>query len=87
MPPGDTCSRMRPNSDEKAFANVYPFSPALVDTMVALSSLMQRERTALKLMAELLSGPDVLLARDVIPVGDLYAPVVLGGLAATSPTT
>lgn len=68
------------NSDEKAFANVYPFSPALVDTMVALSSLMQRERTALKLMAELLSdGRDTLLARDVIPVGDLYAPVVLGG--------
>lgn len=68
------------NSDEKAFANVYPFSPALVDAMVALSSLMQRERTALKLMAELLSdGRDTLLARDVIPVGDLYAPVVLGG--------
>jgi len=68
------------NSDENAFANVYPFSPALVDTMVALSSLMQRERTALKLMAELLSeGRDTLLARDVIPVGDLYEPVVLGG--------
>ena len=68
------------NSDEKAFADVYPFSPALVDTMVALSSLMQRERTALKLMAELLSdGRDSLLVRDIIPVGDLYAPVVLGG--------
>lgn len=68
------------NSDEKAFGDVYPFSPALVDAMVALSSLMQRERTALKLMAELLSdGRDTLLARDVIPVGDLYAPVVLGG--------
>lgn len=68
------------NSDEKAFADVYPFSPALVDTMVALSSLMQRERTALKLMAELLSeGRESLLVRDIIPVGDLYAPVVLGG--------
>jgi len=68
------------NSDEKAFADVYPFSPALVDTMVALSSLMQRERTALKLMAELLSGGrGTLLVRDVIPVGDLYLPVVLGG--------
>jgi hypothetical protein len=68
------------NADEKAFADVYPFSPALVDTMVALSSLMQRERTALKLMAELLSkGRDTLLVRDVIPVGDLYDPAVLGG--------
>lgn len=68
------------HSDERAFADVYPFSPALVDTMVALSSLMQRERTALKLMAELLSnGRESLLVRDIIPVGDLYAPVVLGG--------
>lgn len=68
------------NSDEKDFADVYPFSPALVDTMVALSTLMQRERTALKLMAELLAdGRDSLRVRDVIPVGDLYAPIVLGG--------
>lgn len=68
------------NSDERSFADVYPFSPALTDTMVALSSLMQRERTALKLMAELLAaGRDALLVRDVIPVGDLYGPVVLGG--------
>ncbi len=29
-------------SDERSFADVYPFSPALIDTMVALSSLMQR---------------------------------------------
>jgi hypothetical protein len=68
------------NSDEQDFADVYPFSPALVDTMIALSSLMQRERTALKLMAELLAqGRDTLRVRDVIPVGDLYAPIVLGG--------
>ena len=68
------------NSDEYAFGDVYPFSPALVDTMVALSSLMQRERTALKLMAELLrDGRDSLRVSDVIPVGDLYAPIVLGG--------
>ncbi|WP_449279175.1 hypothetical protein [Leucobacter sp. GX0328] len=68
------------NSNEQAFGDVYPFSPALVDTMVALSSLMQRERTALKLMAELLrDGRDTLRVSDVIPVGDLYAPVVLGG--------
>ena len=36
------------------FALVYPFSPALVDAMIALSSIMQRERTALKIMSELL---------------------------------
>lgn len=67
------------NADERAFADVYPFSPALVDTMIALSSLMQRERTALKLMAELLSeGRETLRVRDVIPVGDVYEPIVLG---------
>ncbi|TMS54788.1 DUF6079 family protein [Mycobacterium sp. DBP42] len=61
------------------FEQVYPFSPALVDAMVALSSIMQRERTALKIMSELLSrGRDELTVGDVIPVGDLFDVVVLG---------
>ena len=61
------------------FEQVYPFSPALVDAMVALSSIMQRERTALKLMSELLSrGRGELTVGDVIPVGDLFDVVVLG---------
>jgi len=67
------------HSSEIDFHKVYPFSPALVDAMVALSSLMQRERTALKIMSELLSnGRDELTVRDVIPVGDLFDVVVLG---------
>lgn len=62
------------------FALTYPFSPALVDAMIALSSLMQRERTALRLMGELLSaGRDELTVNDVIPVGDLFDVAVLGG--------
>ena len=61
------------------FEKVYPFSPALVDAMVALSAIMQRERTALKLMSELLyRGRDELTVGDVIPVGDLFDVVVLG---------
>lgn len=61
------------------FEQVYPFSPALVDAMVALSSIMQRERTALKIMSELLSrGRHELTVGDVIPVGDLFDVVVLG---------
>lgn len=69
------------SSGEAEFSNVYPFSPALVDAMVALSNLMQRERTALKLMGELLvDGRGELTAGDVIPVGDLYEPVALGTL-------
>lgn len=61
------------------FEQVYPFTPALVDAMVALSSIMQRERTALKIMSELLSrGRDELTVGDVIPAGDLFDVVVLG---------
>jgi hypothetical protein len=67
------------HSGEAEFAQVYPFSPALVDSMVALSSLMQRERTALKLMGELLSdGRAELTASDVIPVGDLFDQIMSG---------
>ena len=47
--------------------------------MIALSSIMQRERTALKIMSELLShGRDELTVGDVIGVGDLFDEVVLG---------
>lgn len=61
------------------FEKVYPFSPALVDAMIALSSIMQRERTALKIMSELLShGREELTVGDVIGVGDLFDEVVLG---------
>lgn len=66
------------NADEEAFRLVYPFSPALIDALVALSSLLQRERTALKVLSELLSrGRDELVITDVIPVGDLFDVVVL----------
>ena len=41
-------------SDEMVFRRLYPFSPALVATLVALSQALQRERTALKTM---LCGP------------------------------
>lgn len=61
------------------FAMVYPFSPALVDAMIALSTVMQRERTALKIMSELLSrGREELTVGDVIGVGDLFDVAVLG---------
>lgn len=66
-------------ADEAAFAKIYPFSPALVDTLVALSGLLQRERTALKVMAQLLvSGRDELTLADVIAVGDLFDVMVAG---------
>lgn len=65
--------------DKQMFAQVYPFSPALVQTLVALSGLLQRERTALKLMLQLLvQNRDRLSVGDVIPVGDLFDVIMEG---------
>lgn len=65
--------------DRKMFEQVYPFSPALVQVLVALSSLLQRERTALKLMLQLLvQNRDRLELGDVIPVGDLFDVIIEG---------
>jgi hypothetical protein len=65
--------------DKQMFEQVYPFSPALVQALVALSGLLQRERTALKLMLQLLvKNKDRLLVGDVIPVGDLFDVIIEG---------
>lgn len=59
--------------DREMFRRLYPFSPALVQALVALSSALQRERTALKVMLMLLVDQrETLLLGQVIPVGDLY---------------
>ena len=61
------------DGDRRMFRQVYPFTPALVQTLIAVSSLLQRERTALKLMLQLLveQGRRLELG-DIIPVGDLF---------------
>jgi hypothetical protein len=59
--------------DREMFRKVYPFSPALVQTLIAVSSVLQRERTALKVMMQLLVDQrDVLTVGDIVPVGDLF---------------
>src|SRR5690606_36646266 len=56
------------------------------DAMIALSTILQRERTALKIMSELLArGRDELTVGDVIGVGDLFDPVVLGDAKPLTP--
>lgn len=65
--------------DLETFRKVYPFSPTLVETLVAVSSVLQRERTALRIMVELLvEQRDRLELGQVIPVGDLYDHVARG---------
>ncbi len=65
--------------DEKDFGLVYPFSPALVQALIVLSTTLQRDRTALKLMQTLLIRKrDELRLGDVIPVGDLWDVIAEG---------
>lgn len=60
-------------ADRRTFRGVYPFSPALVEILVAVSSVLQRERTALKLLLQLLVDQrDELELGDLVPVGDLF---------------
>ena len=66
-------------ADEESFRLTYPFSPAFMDTLVHISSALQRSRTGLKLMGQLLADQrDQLHLGDLVPVGDLY-PVIAGG--------
>ncbi len=61
------------SGDREMFRSLYPFSPALVQALVALSSALQRERTALKVMLMLLVDQrETLELGNCIPVGDLY---------------
>lgn len=66
-------------SDEQAFRLTYPFSPALVSTLRNLAGVMQRERTALKVMQQMLvERRDTLTIDELIPVGDSFDLVVQG---------
>jgi hypothetical protein len=65
--------------DRQMFRRVYPFSPALVQTLIAVSSVLQRQRTALKVMMQLLvEQRDTLQVGDLVPVGDLFDVVAHG---------
>lgn len=67
------------HSNKADFRKLYPFSPALVETLVAVSSVLQRERTALKVMAMLMvEQKDTLQLGQIVPVGDLFDQVSQG---------
>ena len=65
--------------DEAAFQQVFPFSPVLIESLVALSDCLQRERTAIRILMELLVEhlPGLVLG-PVVPVGDAFD-VIAGG--------
>ncbi|HEY5835171.1 MAG TPA: phage resistance protein, partial [Streptomyces sp.] len=67
-------------ADEESFRLTYPFSPAFMDTLVHISSALQRSRTGLKLMGQLLADHrDDARLEQLIPLGDLYQVIADGG--------
>lgn len=67
-------------TDEKSFRLTYPFSPAFMDTLVHVSSALQRNRTGMKLMGQPLADHSAeLRLGGLIPVGDLYPLITAGG--------
>ncbi|MFI9462622.1 BREX-2 system ATPase PglY [Streptomyces xiamenensis] len=67
-------------ADEGSFRLTYPFSPAFMDTLVHISSALQRSRTGLKLMGQLLADHrDDATLDQLIPLGDLYPVITDGG--------
>ncbi|WP_158887127.1 DUF6079 family protein [Amycolatopsis anabasis] len=61
------------HSDWSDFRDVYPISPALLNVLVALSGALQRERTGLKLLQDMLHRRRAdMKVGDLIPLGDLW---------------
>jgi hypothetical protein len=67
------------DGERAMFRQVYPFSPALVQTLIGASEVLQRERTALRLMLTMLvDRRDDLRVGSLIPVGDLWDAISAG---------
>jgi hypothetical protein len=67
-------------ADWDSFRKMYPFTPAFVSTLVHVSSALQRSRTGLKLMLQLLvDRREELRLGQLIPLGDLYNVISRGG--------
>ena len=61
------------------FRDLYPFSPALIQVLVAVSGALQRERTALRILLQILcTHRDHLELGQVVPVGDLWDIIAAG---------
>ncbi|WAM30042.1 hypothetical protein [Myxococcus sp. NMCA1] len=61
------------SADVEYLKDVYPFHPALIEALIDVSSLLQRERTALRLLYELLvvHNPTLELGK-LLPVGRAF---------------
>jgi hypothetical protein len=76
---GSSWTALLGSEDASAFRKLYPFSPALVEALVALSNSLQRQRTAIRLLMEILVEHTLdLEVGEVVRVGDLFD-VLAGG--------
>jgi hypothetical protein len=77
--PGATRDILLTDGDGDGFRRTYPFSPAFMQTLVHVSSALQRERTALKLMQQILvERRDDLRLGQLVPLGDLFDAIADG---------
>ena len=67
------------DGDRAMFRDTYPFSPAFMKTLVAVSAALQRNRTALRVLVQLLvDHRDDLELGTIVGVGDLYDVIASG---------
>ncbi|MEU9958593.1 phage resistance protein [Streptomyces sp. NPDC050982] len=67
-------------ADIDSFRATYPFSPSFLDTLVHVSNALQRSRTGLKLMRNLLiEHRNDLRLGQLVPLGDLYDEIARDG--------
>ncbi|MEU8678132.1 phage resistance protein [Streptomyces sp. NPDC048560] len=67
-------------ADIDSFRATYPFSPSFLDTLVHVSNALQRSRTGLKLMRNLLiQHRNDLRLGQLVPLGDLYDQIAKDG--------
>ncbi len=77
--PAATRDVLLSDGDTESFRRTYPFSPAFMQTLVHVSSALQRERTALKLMQQILvERREELTLGDLVPLGDLFDAIADG---------
>ncbi|MEV4628617.1 hypothetical protein AB0J90_20340 [Micromonospora sp. NPDC049523] len=63
------------------FRRLYPFSPALMNTLIAISGALQRERTGLKVLQEMLIARRAdLTVGQLVPFGDLWDVLSAGAI-------
>jgi len=61
----------RSNHDQ--FREMYPLTPVLVDTLVQISAALQRDRTALRVLAQILvAQQDTMRLGDLVAFGELW---------------